>query len=138
MKNVDQKDEDENGVGDECQGDNNDFDGDGIVDEVDNCVMRSDASQTNTFEGRESLSSATGNVCDNNMDGDRRPNDVDPCPFLRSGSCFVPRNDDPYQANGPDADGDKIPDYLDQWYTRKAISGSYDYNSKHLIFALYE
>ena len=58
VKNPGQEDLNQNGFGDACEGDGNDFDGDGIVDALDNCIHFPDSSQINT--GETSPSSCTG------------------------------------------------------------------------------
>ncbi|KAL5269084.1 hypothetical protein ACHWQZ_G002798 [Mnemiopsis leidyi] len=126
QENPGQEDDDWNGVGDICD-DGLDFDGDGIIDSVDNCPMFSDATQNNRdldSKVEASHRRRSGDICDYDLDDDQIDNDVDPCPYF-NGDVDVCRD----AITGPDADGDGVPDYLDTSPWSEIIGQSVDFFS---------
>ena len=86
-----------------------DSDGDGILDDVDNCVSAPNADQLDT-DG-----DGAGDVCDTDDDNDGFDDAVDGCPLV-SGTA----------AGCPDADGDGIPDATDIDDDNDGIADSVD------------
>ncbi len=83
VANTDQKDLDQDGLGDVCDSDD---DGDGIADGQDNCAtVKNTAQPDQDGDGQ-------GDPCDGDLDGDGAPNEDDNCP---------------YAANANQADGDQ-------------------------------
>jgi hypothetical protein len=87
VANADQKDSDNNGVGDAC---NADADADGVLDTVDNCKTVANPNQA------DSDADGVGDACDADLDGDGVPNATDNCPNVAN---------DQANADG-DAEGD--------------------------------
>lgn len=97
------------GIGDACDGDTGDFDGDTIQNSLDNCVLLSNVTQTDTdVDG-------IGDVCDSDLDGDNSPGDN--CPLIANPlqtdgdsdtvgeACDIDDND---AAIAVDPDGDNV------------------------------
>ena len=70
-----QADSDYNGVGDACDS-HVDRDGDGRLDNMDNCPKTSNAEQA------DADGDGWGDVCDSDMDNDGLLNEVDSCPLV--------------------------------------------------------
>ncbi|EDO25342.1 predicted protein, partial [Nematostella vectensis] len=64
VRNEYQRDENNNGIGDDCEGENGDNDNDGVRNHRDNCPSIPNADQRNQDHD------AFGDVCDNDIDGD--------------------------------------------------------------------
>ena len=91
IANVDQADNDNDGIGDVCDDDD---DNDGILDVNDNCPWTANADQSDIDND------GTGDVCDDDMDGDGVLNDDDNCPTTSN-------------SDQADLDGDSIGDVCD-------------------------
>ena len=92
---VEQFDTDDDGVGDNAD---NDDDNDGVIDDVDNCRLTSNADQLNT-DG-----DAAGNACDDDDDNDGESDDVDNCPLISN--AVQPNTDGDAVGNACDDDDD--------------------------------
>ncbi|XP_060077614.1 uncharacterized protein LOC132557141 [Ylistrum balloti] len=106
IPNVAQTDTNQNGVGDDCDG--QDSDGDGVMDNLDNCVNFPNSVQTDTD------SDGIGDSCDDDIDGDGVLNDADNCVYVVNPAQerlhgFKSRGD----ACGQDMDSDGTPDIED-------------------------
>jgi hypothetical protein len=88
-----------NGTPDECEPDT---DGDGVIDECDNCPDNANADQMN-FDGDD-----WGDACDGDIDNDGITNEEDACDFTPSGAAIVTDPGDPRYGTLPfgDLDGD--------------------------------
>jgi len=95
IANVDQADNDNDGLGDVCDDDD---DNDGILDVNDNCPWTSNTDQSD-IDG-----DGIGDVCDDDMDGDGVLNDDDNCPIMA--------NSDQADLDG-DGEGDVCDDDMD-------------------------
>jgi len=73
--NPDQADDDNNGVGNICEGTFNDRDNDGVADAADNCPSVPNNDQ------RNSDNDALGNACDSDDDNDTVADSIDNCPI---------------------------------------------------------
>lgn len=104
VSNSQQRDLDEDGLGDTCDLDR---DGDGVLDAMDNCVETANASQLDLDED------GTGSACDEDLDGDSRANFQDNCPFIPNEDQLDTDRDDEGDACDDDDDNDTIPDEED-------------------------
>lgn len=82
--NPDQKDENENGIGDACESAiNTDSDNDSIPDEIDNCPYNANTDQADADgDGKGDVCDTCPNDKDNDSDGDGICGDIDNCPLL--------------------------------------------------------
>jgi len=78
VSNADQKDTDNDGDGDACD---TDIDGDGIPNESDNCVYKTNGQLVNGVQV-DSDGDGIGDACDDDKDGDGVPNAIDNCPVV--------------------------------------------------------
>ncbi|MCB2153663.1 thrombospondin type 3 repeat-containing protein [bacterium] len=90
--NADQADEDQDGIGDVCEGD---IDGDGVNDALDNCPYVPNEEQSD-IDG-----DLIGDVCDDDIDGDGIEDSLDNCPYY-------------YNPDQTDLDGDGVGDICEQ------------------------
>jgi len=102
--NADQADEDNDGIGDACEGDQ---DGDTIPDGEDNCVTVPNVDQSDV-DG-----DGIGDVCDNDSDNDGIPDVIDNCPFTVNPGQEDSDGDGVGDECEGDFDGDGIPDESD-------------------------
>lgn len=87
-----------------------DSDGDGILDNVDNCPFTYNPDQAD-MDG-----DGVGDACDDDIDGDGIPNEVDNCPYVANPgqeSTVIPGIGDACLDPNADHDGDGIPDIVD-------------------------
>jgi len=101
---VEQFDTDDDGVGDNAD---NDDDNDGVIDDVDNCRLTSNADQLNT-DG-----DAAGNACDDDDDNDGESDDVDNCPLISNAVQLNTDGDAVGNACDDDDDNDGVLDTAD-------------------------
>lgn len=106
VANSDQKDRDRDGTGDACDAD---IDGDGVLNEIDNCPLQANADQA------DSDNDGVGDVCDDltDSDGDGIANDEDNCPMIANENQTDSDNDGIGDACDSDLDGDTIENDLD-------------------------
>ena len=84
-----------------------DTDGDGVLDGVDNCPLKKNASQ------RDRDHDGIGNACDDDVDGDGVLNTVDNCPTKRNASQSDQDGDGVGDRCDPDRDGDLVLNSVD-------------------------
>lgn len=102
--NPDQRDIDDDGLGDACDPDS---DGDGIPNAQDNCEAAVNPHQLDS-DGDE-----LGDACDDDLDGDGIPNAQDNCPDIFNEAQSDLDNDGVGDVCDPDRDGDAIPNAQD-------------------------
>jgi len=81
-----------------------DFDGDGIVDRLDNCFAVQNANQG------DADGDGFGDVCDNDADGDNAEDIFDNCPGVAGPINGCPADNQPPPGPAPDGDGDGVLD----------------------------
>ncbi|SDD88280.1 thrombospondin type 3 repeat-containing protein [Riemerella columbipharyngis] len=99
IANPDQKDTDNDGIGDICD---NDIDGDGILNNQDNCPNIANPDQ------KDSDNDGIGDTCDSDIDGDGIPNVQDNCPNIANPDQKDTDNDGIGDTCDNDIDGDDI------------------------------
>lgn len=114
--NADQKDSDNDGIGDACET-NADTDGDGVPDASDNCPLIFNPNQADADNNGVGNACQTGGVSDS--DGDGYADSVDNCPALANPSQADGDHDgkgdacDSGTPGGADSDGDGVKDDVD-------------------------
>ncbi|MFN3201118.1 MAG: thrombospondin type 3 repeat-containing protein [Bradymonadia bacterium] len=103
--NIDQADEDGDGIGDLCEV--ADLDGDGILDTDDNCPSDVNADQVDTDED------GVGDVCDIDIDGDDVVDRSDNCPAVANTTQLDRDEDGVGDACDDDRDGDGVANVVD-------------------------
>jgi len=86
-----------------------DSDGDGVVDDVDNCPLTGNAAQTDTD------SDGTGDACDSDDDGDGTNDTADNCPLVSNADQVDLDQDGAGDACDSDDDGDGVEDTVDAY-----------------------
>src|SRR5574338_423484 len=104
VPNVDQADNDSDGVGDACDTDD---DNDTVPDVTDNCQFVANTDQTDTD------SDGVGDACDTDDDNDTVPDVTDNCPTVVNLDQADTDGDGIGDACDSDTDGDSIPDVTD-------------------------
>lgn len=122
LHNGDQPDNDENGYGDVCDGPGKDKDGDGVLDEFDNCPDLPNGEQGDAENDK------IGDACDDDQDNDGVTNIRDNCPMISNPT--QAHNKLSYDVKAlpvgdacvEDYDGDGVPDVEDTCPHVKHIS----------------
>lgn len=116
--NTDQANADHSEEGDVCD---NDLDGDGTHNNVDNCPGVPNPDQTKTLE-----SAKFGDACNDDIDNDDIKNDLDNCPNLANKDQLDSDADKMGEACDPDNDNDGVANKLDACPTLASIGSGGD------------
>lgn len=103
VANPDQKDSDQDGVGDLCS----DVDNDGVLDGVDNCIKNPNPDQNDADNDQ------IGDACDDDADNDGIIDELDNCPFIANPEQIDSEEDGIGDICDPDDDNDDLIDELD-------------------------
>ncbi len=103
IANSDQKDGDQDGVGDVC----NDVDNDGVFDVLDNCIKVPNPDQSDADQDQ------IGDACDDDLDNDGIIDELDNCPLTANPDQVDTEGDGLGDICDPDDDNDDVLDELD-------------------------